>query len=280
MRVRSLLPAGFTLVELAVSVVVTALILSAAVGTVFRLEKSWDASQDRADVTRNSRAALEMLARDLRMAGSGFAGRTLTTGGAPDNRLYPLQSMDGGEFGTDTLVVISGEGGLSTVTTAIMASPSGNLLVEDAAGFAQGDLVVVTDGDDANLFEVTSLGDGNRLDHAATSPYNDPNGHDAWPAGGYPSGSTVVKVEKVSYWIDDTGAVPKLYRRMGSGIPLPLAHGVEALNVRFVLADGSVSSDPDNPALIRSVQVDYVGKMTNHALKDTVRISTTPRVIG
>ena len=273
--------AGFTLVELAVAVVLTALILATALSTTFNMQSSWDQSQDRVQVTQNSRAALEMMARDLRMAGSGFAGRTLTTGGVPSRRMFPLQPRSGGAFGTDTLVVVGGSSGVSTGTAAIMQSPSDLLFVNDASGFEVGDLVVITDGGDANLFEVTSkVPSVNRLDHASTSPYNTPADHDTWPAGGYPTGSTVVKVERLTYWVDDTGPTAKLYRQTHHGDPVPIAQGVASLLIRYVLADGSVVADPADPSLIRSVRIEYVGRSSRPTHADTLRISTMPRVMG
>ncbi len=274
--------AGFTMAELAIGLVLTAILIATALTSVLNVQGSWDVSRDHADVRQNTRAAVELLVRDIRMAGSGYAGRTIATGGVPQSRLYPIQPRVVAD-GPDTLSVVTGTTGINTRITQPMGTPNDAVQVADVTGFTAGDLFVVTEGTSANLFKVTTvINGGNLLAHEITSPYNDPVAHVAsWPSGGYRQGARVVKVERVSFWVDDQdGENARLYRRTGDDSPVPIASNVDDLVIRYVMADGSLQLNPVNPGLIRSVQIDYVGKHPDHPAEQSISIRAAPRVVG
>jgi len=282
---RPLRPAtGFTLVELMVAIVLTALLVLAALSSMFNVERSWDASQEQIDVTQNTRAALEMLARDVRMAGSGFGGRTLTTGGVPGNRLHVLEPTPAAS-GPDTLHMVGSLEGTRGFTAASMPSPSAPLVLDDATGFEIDDLVAISGRGEANLFQVTGVDpNGREIFLSATSAYN--RSHDSWPAGGYPPGSRVTKVERISYWVDEEDGITVLYRRVDTGEPVPIAYGVDNLAIRYVLADGTTSGNPPDPSLIRSVEIEYLGEPVKDAATrqytypQAFQVRIQPRVLG
>ena len=272
---------GFTLVEMMVTLVITALIITFLVRSMLNVQQSWSRSEDRVDATQNTRAALDTMVRDLRMAGSGFGGRPVTTGGVPDNLVYPCRPAPGGAD-ADTLYLTGSLAGVEAVSVGALGGPSDGLFVTDTDGFAAGDLVVVTNGVDANMFEVTGVvAATGSLEHSGISSFNDPLGHVRWPNGGYPAGSTVVQVQRVTYWVSDEDEGHRLMRRVGDETPLPVAFGVQDLRIRYGLADGTVTADPADPTLIRSVFLDYVPEARDGAGPAApVSVQVQPRVLG
>ena len=73
-----------------VALVIGGTLIVAIVQTLLRMEGSWDRSQERATTNQNTRGAVTMMVRDLRMAGTGFGGRMIVTGGIPGNVLFPV----------------------------------------------------------------------------------------------------------------------------------------------------------------------------------------------
>lgn len=278
---RRLGPPGFTLVELMVALIITAVLVTTLVRTILGVDRSWSVSHNRVDASQNTRAALDTMVRDLRMAGSGFGGRPVTTGGVPDNLIYPCRPAPA-PTGPDSLFITGSLTGVAATSVAPLASPSDGLFVTDTDGFAVGDLVVVSNGVDANMFEITGLVPATgSLEHSLLSPYNDPLEHIRWPNGGYPSGSSVVQVQRVAYWVDEDTGGRRLMRQLGAGTPLPVAFDVEELRVTYRLADGTVDEAPADPTLIRSVHLDYVPRVRGGVGQvDTLSIRVQPRVLG
>ncbi|NNF07887.1 MAG: prepilin-type N-terminal cleavage/methylation domain-containing protein [Candidatus Eisenbacteria bacterium] len=281
--------AGFTLVEMLVALAISSILLVALFGSLFDVQRSWRSSRSQVNNVRNERAGVEMMVRDIRMAGSGYGGRPIVTGGITDPFVYPLQPKPGTSGAADTLVVTAGFSGVSALSSAAMASPTDPITIADNANWNTNDLVVITDGINANMFEVTSKGGTTMLLHDISSPYNNPSDHGVWPAGGYPPGSTVAKVRRVSYWIDDSGAQPRLLRQLDGGSVLPVSAGALSMELNYVLADGTVTQSPLDPSLIRSVTLQYVPTMidkpdhysgASSTPGDTLQVRVQPRVLG
>lgn len=286
MRVFRVGSSGFSLIELLIAATLTSLLLVAAISTVFKFNQSWSQSRSQLGNRRNLRASLSLMVHDLRMAGSGFGGLPAVTPGVAENVVYPIEPhSNGGSL--DTLVVTGNLGGASSVTSSVMASPSAPLLVVNASEFAAGDLVVISDGNSANLLEVTSVNVGaGSLEHSADSPWNTPEGHVTWPAGGYPPGSAVVHAERIRYWIDRDAPVHQLLRQAHGESPVVIADGIEGLQVLFNMADGSTARTPPDPSLVRSVNLRCLISRPQHAGDtyeagfDTTTTIIQPRVIG
>ena len=274
-------PRGFTLVELMIALVITAMMVTVLVRSLLTVEGSWENSRNRVATSQNTRAALDAMVRDVRMAGSGFSGRPVVTGGVPGNIVYPCRPAPN-PSGSDSLFVTGCLSGVATTTSVPMPSPSDGMFVSSTDGFSPGDLVVITNGVEANMFEVTGVVPSTgSLEHSVSSAHNDPNQHVIWPSGGYPTGSTVVQVQQVAYWVDTATGESRLMRRNGSEAPLPVGFDVDALHVSYGLADGSVTSAPSDPALIRTLFLDYVpGVKGATTPARTVSVRVKPRVLG
>ncbi len=62
---------GFTLIELLISMAISGILLAATVTTFIAQQKSYNLQTQIADMTLNVRAAIDMMAREIRMAGYG-----------------------------------------------------------------------------------------------------------------------------------------------------------------------------------------------------------------
>jgi Tfp pilus assembly protein PilW len=204
-------------------------------------------------VNQDIRAALEIVSRDLRMAGSGFAGIPVqTSNGAAREVIYPI--TPGYAFGgpADSVSVLAGLGEAVTMLAATMESPASDIECVSVDGFEEGDLVVVTDGVSADLFEVTSISVGNaKLHHSSSSPKNVPAGHSEWPAGGYPAGSRAVKVSQVTLKVEEEQGVVRLTRRVDNDTPVAVIENVKALTFTYRISNGTQSR---NPASLDQIQ--------------------------
>jgi hypothetical protein len=245
------------------------------------VNRSWKGSEERVSRTQNTRAAVEFMVRDIRMAGTGFSGARLVTGGLSGNELYPLHPTPGLGGTADTLHIIGSFEGVQTSTTVALANPGDIMQVGDGSGFEDGDLIVITNGSEANLFQVTSdPGMTNVLIRSVTSPYNASSAHAQWPAAGYPAGSIVAQVDRISYWVDQSGPSPRLMKRINDDTAVPVAYRVDDLRIDYELLDGTQTPNPLDPSLISSVVLRYVATAGSTGDTDTLSIQVQPRVMG
>lgn len=275
---------GFTLVELMIALVLMGTVVTFVLRFLFNIDRSWETSRDQLTNRQHERAGAELLIRDIRMAGSGFGGLPITTAGVPGNLIRALEPSPG--VGTsDTLVITGGFSGSSTVTVQPMVTAADPIRVASIAGFDIGDLIVITNGVEADLFQVTATEAGTTtLQHAGESGYNNAAGHVNWPLGGYPAASTVVPVERVRWWVRNLDTGPRLMRQPVGGEAAPVADGLLGLRLRYEVAGGQLVADPPDTARIRSVVLSYVVPAAGHSDEDgeadTMTVRVSPRIVG
>jgi type II secretory pathway pseudopilin PulG len=270
-----------SVVELLVALSVVSLVLVAVFSTLFRSQRAQQDVTDSVNLRQGARGALQLIERELRMAGSGW-GRTRLDlwHGAPDT-LYALTPGPGDAAGSDSIGIL-GAWGASTTLRAAMPNESAILKVQSTAGFYDGDLCVVTNGQTAHVFQVTEVQPASEhLQHNPTSDYNPPGGHNNWPAGGYGIGSQVYKLYWVSYYVDSTNfARPSVVRRVFGEAPQLLAYDVASLQFRFRLQDSTLTRAPEDLSMIDEILPVIVTRSTPHgrgALVDSVWTSVRPR---
>jgi len=238
---------GFTLIELLITGVLLALVVGVMLGTLTRTQKETDRVETMVEQRQSARAAVQLLERDLRMSGSGWGRNPVVVSylGAADT-FFAITPGPGSGAGSNDSVMIMGAWAASTTVQGSMPNPSSTLKVEDVSGFSPGDLVVVTDGVSANLFDVTSVNSSSgTIQHNPSSPWNPPGGFSQWPAGGYPVGAQVFKVDLMSYKIDSTSYKrPALVRRAFRGSPEIVAYDVYRFQVWYRMQDGTMTRAP------------------------------------
>lgn len=265
---------GFTLLEMLVVMVILGVVLGGVFGTLNRTRGEADRVGTLVEKRQSARAAVQLLERDLRMAGSGLAGVPVSASfnGTAMSFAAVTPGPVSGANSCDS-VQIMGAWGASTTTTDGMPGASSILKVADVTGFSDGDLVVIVDplATSANLFEVTATNSSaGTIQHNPSSPYNLPGGRQ-WPAGGYPANSQVFKIDLLSYRVDATSyKKPALVRRAFRQAPSVVAYNVDLFQVWYHMQDGTETRapliGPAAPSLI-----DKVRPVVTLRLKDRTR---------
>jgi prepilin-type N-terminal cleavage/methylation domain-containing protein len=276
---------GFSLVELLVTLALLGLVLVTAFGTLFRSQDASRRVMNIADTRQTARAALQLIERDLRMAGSGW-GRipiNVAFGGVPAQ--WRAIEPGAGTGNCDSLRLL-GAWGTTTTLSDSMPLPTSTLRVTNAAGFATGDLIVLSDGSSAHLLQVTGVNTGTRvLAHDGASSWNNLAGIANWPGSGYPRTKTeVLKLSLLTYAVDSTSyRTPCLIRREFSGSTAVLVYGVDQFQVWYRLrgyAD-SLMRDPGGAlALLDRIQpriYTTTQSVRQAPLRDSVWVEVMPR---
>jgi prepilin-type N-terminal cleavage/methylation domain-containing protein len=272
---------GFSLLEVLVAIGLTGM-LAVAIFTVFFGSQRATGGLNRVIENRqNSRTALQLIERDVRMAGSGW-GR-IPVEGAYDGDTLTLTTLEpgygGSEAASDTLGMI-GALDLFTTLSSAMTTVTSTIKVASATGFAVNDFVVVTNDATAHLFQITGIS-SNDLSHASSSKYNTTGGHINFPVGGYAAGAKVYRVTFISYKVDSTGGVRRLMRWQTGQPAQVVATGIGQFKISYLLQDGTLTRNPDDITTVDRVQpVIYTtasGAGLSRAVQDSAWASIKPR---
>jgi len=275
---------GYTLVELMVTMTILSVVLGAVYYSFFRVQSSARRTERVVDARQGSRAALQLIEREVRMVGSGW-GR-IPIYGALNGAPMTLHAVEPGyttAAGNDSLELL-GAWDVSTTLRSTMgiSSPGSAIPCVSTDGFGAGDFVLVTNGSTAHIFQVTSVSSSPAdLDHSSSSIYNTAGGHTNWPPGGYPTGSRVYRVAWVTYKVDGTGySTPCLTRRDQGSAAQVVATDVSAFHVWYLLQDATETRDPVDLSLIdkiRPVIQTQVADRGSAVLTDSVWTMVRPR---
>ncbi|MBC8133846.1 MAG: prepilin-type N-terminal cleavage/methylation domain-containing protein, partial [Deltaproteobacteria bacterium] len=202
---------GLTLVELMVTLVIAGVVMSSAFIFFAGQRRVYDAQMKVLGVQQNLWGSMEMLARFVRVAGTGMIGCVNVTdpppagaaapltglrayGGASVGliRLAPIWINNGANGSPDSITVVFGSGSFGSFSDTALAASVQNAtdsIVTTAgmsAAFRAGEFALLLDtsglpagppvGDrGCTLFQVTGISSGaDTLQHASTSPWNPP----------------------------------------------------------------------------------------------------------
>jgi type IV pilus assembly protein PilW len=261
---------GFTLVELLVAMSLSGIIVSAVYSLFIHQNKSFIVQGQVTETQQNLRGALEIMGLDIKMAGFGFS----TTGTASyynGSGIVSLKAVDttgrNSTSGPDSIQISYGDNALKSKLTAPMATHSDPLLVENTAGFQVNDIILISDGTNASLLQITGINALQLLHASVSGNLNPPAGMFFFPRT-YVIGSWVYKLKKVTYQITNANPThPRLeVNWAGSwtgGTFQSLAEDIEDLQIayrddigiwHYTLAN---STPPGN---IRDVRLNLVGR--------------------
>ena len=266
--------AGFTLVEVMAAMAIFAIAMTAVFATFLSQQKSFTIQNRVAEMQQNLRQAVEYISRDIRLAGYGIPDNVAIPATANPDGITSIRSLYATDnaTGPDQIYILymfdMDANQPPAVNTAAMTG-TGSVNVDNSAGFltAGGELVLITDGATADLFQTTAAGAGVLTFGAGA--YN--IGH-AKLYGLGPPPSTVAKARFVRYFIDsatDPSHPVLMVDRMIPGVPpqpvaddiedLQLTYGVDA-NGNGVIESGEWSPAPVNLSLVRQVRMQYVAR--------------------
>ena len=264
--------AGFSLIEVMSALVILAIALTAVFATFISQQKSFTVQNRVAEMQQNLRQAIEYISRDIRLAGYGIPDNVVVPGTANPAGIASIRSLYAidNTTGPDQIYILymfdMDANQPPAVNTAAMTG-TGSVTVDNTDGFlpAGGELVLITDGTTADLFQTTLAGGG--VLTFGTGAYN--TGHTKFYGVGPPP-STVSKARFVRYFIDNStdSAHPTLMvdRNIPGQGAQPLADDIEDMQLTYGIdtnADGIIeswSASPTTPSQIRQVRLQFIAR--------------------
>ena len=281
---------GLTLVELMISLTL-GLLITLAIGYLYtNSRQTYRMNDNVARMQENGRYAMEMIGRDIRMAGYwGCAGMTIsspvnTLNNATDYAYKFGTPVEGHEAtGTSTWApakdagitgVVSGTDILTvrgvfdsgvTVTSHPGGSPPGSadLKVSAGSGLVEGDIVLVSDCSNAAVFQITNINTSSGKDNVVHNTGTGIPGNATKALGKEYEGGEIMRIATFTYYIGlNAAGRPALYR-LSRGTAEELVENVENMQVTYgVDTDGDRTVDEFRTAnnvanwnTVRSVRV-------------------------
>lgn len=272
---------GFGLVELMVAMTL-GLVLLGSLGYVFiGTRGAFRVTDNLSRIQENARYALDVMARDVRMAGyvgciNIAAMKVNTIANPPVSAIAPGNALIGYDNGTgwtnptsivrpagagDVLSVMGAFGGEVNLTGNLTPSNANVQINGNPHGFVAGDVLLVTNCVNADVFKATSVSNsGTTVTVAHANSSNTGN-----RIGEYGPDAFVMRMEQLSYFIGNNPAGnPALYRVGLDGVAQELVENVREMQFRYGLdtdADGAVNSysnTPGNWAQVVSVVINLL----------------------
>jgi type II secretory pathway pseudopilin PulG len=269
---------GFGLIELMVAITLTGAVMIVLFLTFFRSRDELGRISTLVDSRQSARATVQLLERDIRMAGSCFAKMPLNASANGIDTTWYAINPGPGSGDNDSLRLVGAWSASSKITVAV-PSATDNITIQSLGtgtnAFAVNDLILLTNGTVGHLFQITGINSLTKtLIHANTSPWNVVPSASSWnwpPGGGYSVGSQVYKIDIVSYSIDSTSyRRPTLVRRPFNGAPQVVSYNVNKLQIWYRMEDGTLTRSPALTGASAAV-VDKVRPMVFTSLGDPTR---------
>lgn len=240
--------AGFTLIEVMTAMIILGIAMTAAFATFQFQHASFTVQNRVAEAQQNLRAVLDVMGRDIRLAGYGIPAAVnlppglLPTGDNTIRNIRPLNRTTGADE-IYILYLYDMDASLPPTDAPLgMGVYANNLNVTSTAGFARGDLVLIRNDQSADMFEVTGTPSATTLNFdvgGSTNLYNSLTAHTPFPVPGYAGGDTVVsKARFVRYFIDTTDPdhpTLMLDKMIDKTTPVaqPLADDIEDMQIQY-----------------------------------------------
>ena len=241
---------GATLIELLAALIITGIIITAAFRIYLTQQKGWIIQRQVSDMQHNARSSLRELTHKIRMAGYRL----------PDG----IDAITPSNTNPDTI----------TITFRTTELCDANL--EDAMPLPSSELKC--GGSDLSCFQAdewayiydpnTQTGEFFYITHVQyAAGHIQLNTMDLSKA--YPEGSTVLKMEQVKYYVDNTTNpdLPCLMIQQPWRDSIIYASGIEDLQFIYTLADGSTSNEPTSPSLIREIEITLTARTERRDLQ-------------
>lgn len=268
---------GFSLIELMITLLIGLLVVAAA-GTIFISNRqTYAATETVGRIQENGRIAFELMARELREAGTTPCGNNIpianvledpsyageVAGGAglrgyPGDVAVPTVPFGGGAgqrvAGTEAVEFSSSGQSSVTVSKHVPASATIHLNTGDH-DFEAGDILIICDPAQASIFQMTGPNATNSLNINHGTGNNQTPGNYCKPLSFpvvpsckndfkdgyvYRDNATVAKLSSTVWFIGNNGRGGRsLYRQVTNGNPEEVTEGVANMSLSFLIPGGS-----------------------------------------
>jgi prepilin-type N-terminal cleavage/methylation domain-containing protein len=233
---------GFTLVEVLITLIITAVLVSAGYGIYLNQHEGWIIQEQITNMQQNARAAMHELETTIRMAGYGLPGGFHCIYAANTN--------------PDTITVLfKNEFGCQATTDHTMPLASSELSCDgqDVSCFYENTWAYVYDpgADTGEFFYITDVQIASHDIEHNTAPLS----------RCYPSGSLVMYLDFYKFYIDTTDRNhPNLMMKRIGEPSYVYAEDIEDLQFRYGLATGVYADIPPAASVVREVRVSLVAR--------------------
>jgi hypothetical protein len=192
-----------------------------------------------------ARAPLDYIVDAVRQASPAVTSGTIKDANDCSFNTGALSFVDS-ETGPDQLTVVYASGGVVSTTHSAFTNASTSITIPAAHldQFAIDDYVLVSNQTEGTLVKVTGI--------TGSALTVNPQCGGAFPTGGYPSGSILVRANRAKFTIGDVDGVPSLLMfANGATSSEPVAEGVEDLQIAIGVdanGDGVLTGAPDPSA--------------------------------
>ncbi|SYZ74566.1 hypothetical protein TRIP_C90194 [Candidatus Zixiibacteriota bacterium] len=232
---------GISMVEMLIALFMTALVLSAIFGVYINQHKNWMIQEDVTDIQQNSRAAIDELTRQIRMAGNGLP--------------LGLPGIVASNTNPDTITINYSSTGCQAPIEHAMPTPSSELRCDghDVSCFHDSQYVYIfsPDSGGGEFLEITEVqAAAFHLQHNTTIL-----------SRCYPQGSIVLQMEQLKYYIDRTDtAHPNLMLKVPGKAAQVYAENIEDLQFQYTMKNGATVNLPAIVDDIRAVKISLIGR--------------------
>ena len=251
--------AGFTLVELLVTLGITLVVIASVSGTFIMQQKTYDAQQQITEMIQNARAGMDVMSSEMMMTGYGVATTALST----------WLNWAGVTFGTDPVLIEDGTGALGSDIIHVAGCFDGAATTL-AANATSGDTTIsVADGSEFNTTTKSNICingieravvtgvSGNTLtidtDPGTTGDQGLANAYDT---SAMTVDICVVKIISYSIVLDPDGSyILKRNENLGAGRQ-PLAENIVGMQATQVPSTGKILGIEINPLTARTDKPD------------------------
>lgn len=229
---------GFSLVEVMVGMTLGLLAVLVIMQAFSVFENQKRTTTAGSDAQENGLMAVVQLEQDIRNAGAGLTDSaafdcssiysyydsgsgtpTSPAPGVPTSVMAPVTIIDGGATGSDTITMTRGTGFLGSIPVTItsgMPQPSAELNVNSTTGFANGNLILVSQGGNCTVMEVTQVqGAALKIQHnpGSSGPTYNPAAsfYNTAPGNTWPSFTTGAKILNFGSLVINTYSVDANY---------------------------------------------------------------------
>ena len=311
---------GFTLIELMISLVLFSFAIAGALSIAVSLTNGYREQRQAVATEMAVRAPMDFISDAIRSATPAIPSGAVVSGitemacdatpcnGAPGTPIKPtiqdtqscqygaIWMVDGGTGATDELYVTYASGAVitrphsPTVGTTFDPSVGTSISVANPTGIQPGDYLLVTDGNQGTIVQVSSTWvnpgyNANGTSVTLVAP-NCTSGSISVPAGGYGDSALVIRVYRAHFYIDTTsyaspfgGFVPTLMMDPDSGGPAaaePLAENIEDMQISLGIdVDGNGNIDPTEWAYSATTPGALAGEVRAVRITLTARASQT-----
>lgn len=231
---------GLTMIEIMVAVAVGLLLTAGAIQIFVSSKQAYRTTDAISRIQENGRYALQFLAKDIRNAAfwgcaqEAEKNSTLNSGGGFDFTAPPLVGTEGASGAPDTITIRGATQNLTVNLKQAMPTVSAALVVNDVGDVEVGDILLVTDCEAADVFQVTNTQTtSSSIVHNSGNTGVSPGNYTQQLSRKYDTSATVYTARERTYsLVTNADGEPALQREVNGNAEI-LVDGVQDMQITY-----------------------------------------------